>query len=269
MARQGDKTSSDQAADPLLRPEPIIRRDLQVNRIQPAYQQVADQLRQLIVSGTLSPGDRLPVEGEMSSAFGVSRSTVREALRLLSSQGLIHTVRGVTGGTFVSESDPAAISAYLETSLGRLSGNQNITADELLEARHLLEVPAARLAAQRRSQSQIDAMRRAIEEEQAETERGARFQHHQHFHVALLEAAGNRLLGVMTVPVFRVIRSRFLRDEPRATFWHEVDSDHQDILDCVVAGDADGAARRMDEHLSRLRATYETDDPRADGDGAG
>jgi len=265
MERRDDKdgkATDDRPSAPVVRPEPLVRRDLQVNRIQPAYQQVADQLRQLIVSGTLSPGDRLPVEGELSSAFGVSRSTVREALRSLSSQGLIHTVRGVAGGTFVSESDPNAISDYLETSLGLLSGNQNITADELLEARHLLEVPAARLAAQRRSQAQIDAMRQAIAEEQAETERGARFQHHQQFHTALLAAAGNRLLGVMTVPVFRVIRSRFLRDEPRATFWHEVDSDHQDILDCVVAGDADGAARRMDAHLSRLRTTYERDGDR-------
>lgn len=166
-----------------------------VSRIRPAYQQVADQLRELILSGSLSAGDRLPVEAELSTVFGVSRSTVREALRLLGSQGLTHTVRGATGGTFVAETDARSISDYLETSLVLLSGSHGVSADELLEARHLLEVPAARLAALRRSPQDVEAMRAAIAEERAETDRGRRFEHHQQFHAALLHAAGNRLLG--------------------------------------------------------------------------
>jgi GntR family transcriptional repressor for pyruvate dehydrogenase complex len=236
-----------------------------VSRIQPAYQQVADQLRALIMAGTLAPGDRLPVEAELSASFGVSRSTVREALRVLGSQGLVRTARGVTGGTFVSETDPDAISDYLETRLGLLTGHDIITSAELLEARHLLEVPAARLAAQRRTQEHIDAMRLAIELEKAESERGARFTQHKQFHSVLLEAAGNRLLDVMTVPVFRVIRARFTHDSPSGAFWHEVDEDHAEILERIEREDADGAARAMDEHLERLRAIYS----RADATGGG
>lgn len=77
--------------------------DLPVSRVLPAYQQVANQLRELIMKGTLVVGERLPAEGEMALKFGVSRSTVREALRGLSSQSLVQTKRGVNGGTFVAE----------------------------------------------------------------------------------------------------------------------------------------------------------------------
>lgn len=232
------------------------RQALSVKRIRPAYEQVAEQLRELVLNGTLSPGDQLPVEAELSTVFGVSRSTVREALRILSSQSLIYTARGVTGGTFVAETSPDAVSDFLETSIGLLSGSHEITADELLEARDLLEVPAARLAALRRTDEHLEAMRNAIAEEKAETDRGLRFEHHQRFHVALLDAAGNKLLDLMTVPVFRVIRSRFLSDQPAKLFWTQVDDDHTEILNCIAASDADKAALRMHAHLARLRSIY-------------
>src|SRR3954468_11719481 len=100
------------------------RAALAVSRLQPAYQQVADQLRALIISGELVAGDRLPPEGELGASFGVSRSTVREALRSLASQGLIETTRGTTGGTFVTRIKPAAVTSYLETSIGLMSGTE-------------------------------------------------------------------------------------------------------------------------------------------------
>ena len=62
---------------------------------------------------------------------------------------------------------------------------------------------------------------------------------------------------MMTVPVFRVIRARFLGDRPNAAFWEDVDHDHDTILERIEAGDADGAARAMDEHLGHLRTEYE------------
>ena len=67
---------------------------LSVDRVRPAYQQVADQLLARVLDGSLAAGDRLPAEGELAVAFGVSRSTVREAFRVLASRDLITTVRG-------------------------------------------------------------------------------------------------------------------------------------------------------------------------------
>src|SRR5438876_352461 len=66
-----------------------------------SYQALADGLRAQITSGKLRPGDRLPTEPQLCAQSGLSRSTVREALRLLTSQNLIVTTRGVTGGSFV------------------------------------------------------------------------------------------------------------------------------------------------------------------------
>ena len=228
-----------------------------VSKIRPAYEQVAEQIRNLILTKRLVPGDQLPVEGKLSATFGVSRSTVREALRVLSAQSLIYTARGVSGGTFVADTTPQVITAYLENGLSLLSGTDGLSSTELLEARELLEVPISRLAAQRASAAQIAQMREAIEQEAAATDRGARFEHNSQFHVLMLEAAGNRLIEVLVAPVFSVIRARFLRDDVASKFWTQVDSDHSAILECVAAGDADGAATAMQEHLARLRKTYQ------------
>lgn len=235
----------------------LISDEIPVSRIKPAYEQVADQLRDLIVSGRLTPGDRLPVEAKLSATFGVSRSTVREALRSLTAQNLVYTSRGVAGGTFVSATTPGLLTSYLETGLSLLSGMDAITADELLEARELVEAPAARLAAQRRTADDIAEMRAAIERESGGTGRGAKFEHNTQFHVLVLTAAGNKLVEVLTLPIFSVIRTRFLRDDvPRQT-WSQVDGDHLAILQHIEAGDGDAAMQDMREHLIRLRATYQ------------
>lgn len=229
---------------------------LAVRRVRPAYQQVADQLLELILSGSLSSGDRLPTEAKLSGIFGVSRSTVREALRVLASRDLIHTMRGTTGGTFVSRVQFAQVSDYLETSLGLLSGSSDVTVAEMLEARELLEVPSARLAATRRDDTHIVAMREAIDREVDGRGRGAKFREHRTFHAIVVDAAGNGLLGVMTDPVFRVLQAQFLAPGITPEYWAAVDHDHEDILTCIENGDAEGAASSMKAHLIRLREAY-------------
>jgi DNA-binding FadR family transcriptional regulator len=230
---------------------------LAVTKVKAGYQQVAEQLSSLIYSGQLTAGDRLPSEAELTVAFGVSRSTVREALRALSSTGLTYVMRGVAGGTFVADQDPESISSFLESRFALLSGNEGITADELLEARHLLEVPAAGLAASRRADTHLEAMRESIEAEKLAADRQQRFSHNRGFHALVLEAAGNRLLHVVTSPLFRVIRDRFLDDMTDMTFFAEVDRDHAEIVARISERDVDGARDAMDRHLTRLRAIYQ------------
>jgi GntR family transcriptional repressor for pyruvate dehydrogenase complex len=230
-------------------------RDLAVKRIRPAYEQVAEQLRALVLSGTVAPGDRLPVEGDLSAEFGVSRSTIREAIRLLSSQSLVHTVRGPAGGTFVSAADPESLREYLETSIGLLSGNDGISAAHLLEVRDILEVPAARLAAVRRSEDDLVLMRATIERERGQRDRGERFEQNQQFHAQILVAANNPLLAVVTDPVYSVIQTRFLKDEERP-FYTRVNDEHTEILGHIERGDGEGAAQAMAAHLAQLRGVY-------------
>lgn len=229
---------------------------LAVSRVRPAYQQVADQLSDLIMSGSLSPGDKLPSEAELCGVFGVSRSTVREALRVLDSRDLIFTKRGTTGGAFVARVQREQVSGHLEMSLGLLSGSNDLTVNELLEARELLEVPSARLAATRRTNDHVVAMREAITREVNGRGRVDRFRDHRSFHGAVVEASGNVLLSVMAEPVFRVLEARFLSPELSPEYWVDVDRDHRAIADCIETGDGDGAAHAMKEHLRRLQGAY-------------
>ena len=83
-------------------------------RVRKSYEQVADQLRELIVSGSIPQGGRLPTETVLARDFGVSRATVRESLRLLAAQGLIRTAKGQTGGSYVTLPTVDHISESLE-----------------------------------------------------------------------------------------------------------------------------------------------------------
>jgi DNA-binding FadR family transcriptional regulator len=226
-----------------------------VTRIQPAYAQVASQLRDLVVTGKLGPGDQLPAENELAAGFGVSRSTVREALRSLAAQNLVHTTRGVTGGTFISYVDEMAVREYLKTSLGLLSRSDGVTVSELLETRASLEVPAARWAALRRTDQQIEELRRSTFD--LSNDPDSRFETNQHFHILLIQASGNRLMELVALPIFDVLRTRFTRDAIPVTYADEVDADHREIFQFVKEGDSKGAGEAMREHLKRLSSTYD------------
>lgn len=230
---------------------------LAVRKVRPAYQQVAEQLRALILSGEIKPGARLPVESELAAMFGVSRSTIREALRVLSSQNLVVTSRGVGGGSFVAHPEPEYVSDFLEASFGLLSGADTISVDELLEVRETLEVPATRLAAKRRTDHHLTIMRSCLADDASDVDRAHLFEGNHLFHATILEASGNRLLSVVTRPVFSVLRTRILRDRAPARFWKHVAADHAELLALIEKGDGDAAAECMQAHLERLRPTYQ------------
>jgi len=230
----------------------------------PAYRQVADGIRYLILSGDLLPGERLPIESDLAARFGVGRSTIREAIRQLTAENLTVTIRGVTGGTFVNHPEPDQISESLVTGLDFLTLAEELTVDELLEARELLEVPAARLASERRTDEQLERILAQLSTG-SDDELSPSFESRRGFHLRIVEAVGNRLLEVMTLPVFRVLQTRFLRDMAPQDFWRRVDQEHHRIAEAIAAGDADLAAEEMSEHLHHLRQTYGRIDLRAGG----
>ncbi|MGY1694709.1 MULTISPECIES: FadR/GntR family transcriptional regulator [unclassified Geodermatophilus] len=221
----------------------------------PAYQELARTLREQILAGELRPGDRLPIEPELCRLHGVSRSTVREALRVLSSQHLVTTTRGVSGGTFVVHPQPGHISSYLQTSFALMAAAPGSSVRDLLEVRELLEVPAAGLAAERRTAAHLQQLRGTLFDPRT-VDVDHVFQDNRNFHVTLLVAAGNPLVEAMTRPLFGVLNERFLRDQAPARFWYRVDRDHREILAAIEAGDAEAARQAQHEHLGHLRTTY-------------
>ncbi len=224
--------------------------NLDVSPIRPAYEQVANQLRARILDGSMKPGERLPVEGQLSTSFGVSRTTIREALRTLSSQDLVHTVRGVNGGTFVSHVDAAGFVDNMESRLGLMASNDVISGLELIEVRTLIEVPSARLAASRRTQEDLDAIRIAAHDNEISGTREQRGTHSRDFHMAVVQAAHNVLLSSIAVPIYGVWRQISLS---AVNDWEEIDQEHFEILECIERRDGEGAAAATARHLAKMR----------------
>ncbi|MHA7867117.1 MAG: FadR/GntR family transcriptional regulator [Salipiger thiooxidans] len=124
--------------------------------------EIAAALRDAIVAGRLTVGDRLPSEAELAGRYGVSRPTVREALKRLAAQSLIRTQRGATGGAFVNHiSYEAAHEQQITTSTLLLSMNA-ISFDVACEARFAMERACAPLACTRRTEAQLARMRTEI-----------------------------------------------------------------------------------------------------------
>ncbi|MGE3377352.1 MAG: FadR/GntR family transcriptional regulator [Nocardioides sp.] len=227
-------------------------RNLSVAKVRPVYEQVAEQLRDLLVSGELQPGQRLPTEGDLAKLFGVGRTTVREGLRILASQQLLTTTRGAKGGTFVVTPDADTVSRYLETSIGLLAGSDRMSIAELLEARKYLELPATRLATERLDEAGLAAIAATA---QPTTTPGAKMEH-SNFHVEILRASGNRMMEVMARPIFDVMRTRLNRGAAPRDFWNKVNAEHQVIFSAIESRDAGAAVDAMHAHLDHLFEVY-------------
>lgn len=158
--------------------------------------QIADAIRDAIVSGALIVDERLPSEAELADHFEVSRPTVREALKRLAAQSLIRTQRGATGGAFVNRlSFEDAYSQQITTSTLLLSMNA-ISFDTACEARYALERACAPLSAARRSPDHLATMRAEIHRQgQPGLTDEAFCASDVAFHRALVDGAGNPVLS--------------------------------------------------------------------------
>lgn len=217
----------------------------------PAYQVLADELRADITSGRLQPGERLPPEPELCVRTGVSRSTVREALRLLASQHLIVTTRGVTGGSFVSHPDAEQLSDGLAMGFALLTNSDGVGFADLLELRRALDVPAARLAAARRSDEHLTELRAAMFDPETD-DSTTMMAMHATFHSTVAKASGNPLFELVVRPLYHASFGEDVFAGVSDTYWRRLDADHRELLQCLVAGDADDAARVATRHLDYI-----------------
>jgi DNA-binding FadR family transcriptional regulator len=222
-----------------------------------AYEEIAAALRRRVVAGELEPGERLPTETMLASQFGVSRATVREALRQLDAQSLIRTSKGATGGSYVTLPSAGHLSASLRSGIGLLADAQDVSLDELLEARLLLEVPAARLAARRRREHDVERLHAAIPGHPLELGTQEQFARNAEFHSVVLEASGNVLLAIAAQPVFDVLQTRLARSRLGSKFHRTINAHHRSLVAAIEAGDEDAAGGEMHVHVEYLRPFYE------------
>jgi len=230
----------------------------------PAYEQVASQLREAILDGALKPGDELPAERELCAQFGVSRTTVREALRALQAQGLA-VQAGATAPLRVPQPD-ALSTGPLRDSLVHLMKLGRVPLGDLVELRGALEAAAVAAAAttlgtapltdpaRQRAAAHVAEARRALEEMRAvDGDPRAFEQADVRFHLALVAASGNEALQLVMLAVRDSVSAHLLdalaRDPaPRRTV-DRLARQHEAILAAVEAGDARDAELLLRDHV--------------------
>lgn len=216
-------------------------------------EQVEERLRVAILSGELKSGDLLPREVELARQFDVSRTTVREALRSLTTQRLIYKVPGSRGGNFVQLVDHNALGSAVIDSVHNLLTLGSIDFTEVAEVRQYLEIPAVRLAAANRSADDLERLHDIVRRQKAASVDDPEVPKlDEQFHSHIAQASGNRVLASLvsalhheTEPVHYLDLSP---DVGRATV-----RQHKAIVDAIAAQDADGAENAIVKHLTYLR----------------
>ena len=147
------------------------------------------------------------------------------------------------------------ISAFLQANIGLLSESNDVTLEEFLEARRLLEGFAARQCAARHTEADLDRLRATMVDSH-ELSVEEQFHYNKEFHSVLVDGAGNTLLRIAAQPIFSVLQTNLRRDALSPSFGEQIEHDHRAILAAIERGDGDAAAAEMDRHLDFLSRTY-------------
>jgi len=231
MSAHPDAHEEQSASQALLRPERPLN----------AFEDTVERLLQTIRLGVLAPGESLPPERELAAGLGVSRDTVREAIKSLAEAGYLVSRRGRYGGTFLADALPAP-----SPDGGRFTGAE---ISDAMRLREILEVGAARMAAGR---SLTDADRDALSSRLADVRGAAPADYRRldsRLHLAVAEAAGVPSL-VPLVAQNRMRLNELLDCIPLlARNIAHSDEQHEAIVAAILAGDAERAALTMRAHV--------------------
>lgn len=228
-------------------PQPLERR--------PVYEQVADRLRESILSGELAPGSILPPERELSERFGVGRTTIREALRALQTKGLA-VATGPTSPLRVVAPDGLTTDPLRDT-LVHLLRLGRVPLDDLIGLRVALEGAGAAAAATRRPRPDLTAARDQIAFMRAAGTDLEAFEIADiRFHLELVRASSNEALSIVMLAVRDTVSAALLShlealDDPAPTL-RQLIAEHEGILAAVIDGDGERARHLSGEHLTRF-----------------
>ncbi len=233
-------------------------------RREPLAAEVARRLVDYLLSGGVEPGERMPSERQLAEAFGVGRSAVREAIAALSLIGLIEVRHG--DGTYLKRPDSPLLPQVVEW--GLLLGEQRTI--DLVEARQLIEVDIAGLAASRRTDEDLVDLARILARMEREAREGAETAEFVDadvaFHLRLADMARNSALRDVLSSIQALLRAwigRVIAEGYRDISYAE----HIPVFDAVRDQDARAAERAMDAHMRsaarRLQATLDRASPTA------
>ena len=233
---------------------------LQVN-VPKAADVLAGLLREKILRGELPEGADLPTERDLGEQTGVSRATVREALRILDIEGLIDTRVGRNGGSFVAR----PTSATIERSVGIFIRGQRIRFEAVLETRSAIEPSSARFAALHRTDddlAELEGCHRTLEQAASAGNIAAYVHANLDWHVQVVRASHNELLiafiSAVAQPVYEASDVEgFNSPEVRQA----VIRAHRSVMDAIRKRDGDAAERRMARHVGAYVADVQKSTP--------
>lgn len=217
--------------------------------------QVIEQVKGLLSDGVLQPGDRLPAERQMAEQLGVSRPSLREALRALEYAGVLSSLPN--GGVCVADG-----SAALENNLQTAHLLKQFALEEMIEARKVVEAAAVRFAVERATDEGLEGVSRAHEESLIVLDNKEAFVLADYaFHRAIAESGGNGVM-VALMQTMRAMMSHF-NIELLSTLEgrEEVSRHHARILDALLRRDMAVALVVMDEHLENVVRTMRLKKP--------
>ncbi len=206
---------------------------------------ISRQIRELITSGQLKPGDRLPPERKLAEKLGVGRTHVREALQKLEFYGILKTLP--QSGTVVAGMGIAALEGLISDVLQL----ENSDFASLVETRVILETHAANLAAKRRTADDIIQIQKALEAYEAKVKKGQQaVEEDLLFHLKIAEASKNSVLKSLMLIITPDIVNSFIKLDicKDGRFLKALD-EHRIILDCIINHEPEQAAQAMRVHL--------------------
>jgi GntR family transcriptional repressor for pyruvate dehydrogenase complex len=222
---------------------------LQPQRVRSAPEQIAANIKASVLDGTLAPGDKLPGEERLAEMYGVSRPTVREALRTLRADHVLESSRGRTGGYRVAELSLRALSASVAEVISLSLSTQTLSYAQLFEVRHALELQSAAAAAEHRTDEDLVRLREALPGPEALDESAEEvLARDLAFHRTLAESGHNPLIvgfAGATATAFRRFSDDVRGVEPTQVFAY-LDT----IADAVASGEPAAAREAMRAHLA-------------------
>lgn len=210
---------------------------------------VVEQIRQQIVEGKLGRGKRVPPELELAERLGVSRNTVREAMRILEAEGWVHRSKR---GTTVLDKDANLLAAPL-SNLARLEG---IDAHQLFEVRLVIESEMAAMAATRATEEDRERISRALVDLEADLSEEGFLNANFDFHLAVGVASKNQVLTA----ILDAIKAHLLSEQfagPADVQTRKASNEgHREIAKAILNADAEGARQAMRQHLKAIEDRY-------------
>ncbi|MCP4875618.1 MAG: FadR family transcriptional regulator [Gammaproteobacteria bacterium] len=220
--------------------------------------QIAEQLRDAIVAGQFKIGQRLPTEDELAQLYGVSRPSVREALKRLAAQNLVRAKRGPTGGNFVVQPSYEDLAESLSGAATLLVGMGALGIEEIIEARRTLQGSCMDLAVSNASETHIQNIETALQHQQdPEISDEAFCQADVAFHRALVDATAN---GMLRFVMYTVIEALIPVTNMVVTVVRErseIIDLHEQMFNHLKQQDTAGLRANMDELLDYLLLKFE------------